>query len=126
MTRDLDYSFESTQPYYALTDFNLTVTERVSHLWDLVGRAGWQSLGYRNVSQSPLDLLNPSNPLNPSNQSNRVDRGSVYGGGVGYRVGQTLRLGFDVNFFRRNAPGDSQRDFSGLRFGGSVTYGMPQ
>jgi hypothetical protein len=126
VARDLDYSFESAQPYYALTDFGLTVTERVSHLWDIVGRAGWQSLGYRNVAQSSENPSNPANPSNLSNLSNRVDRGSVYGGGVGYRVGQTLRIGFDVNFFRRNAPGDSERDFSGLRFGGSVTYGMPQ
>jgi Putative beta-barrel porin 2 len=112
VSRDLEYSYEPTQPYYALTDTLLTVTQRMTTTWDIVGRGGWQQLGYQHLTA--LD------------GAERVDRGTVYGAGVGYRVGHTLRLGFDVNRVERRSDAQAISDYSGLRFGGSVTYGLPQ
>lgn len=112
VSRDLDYSYEPLQPYYALNDTLLTVTQRMTTTWDVVGRGGWQRLGYQNLVGFEGD--------------ERVDRGSLYGGGIGYRVGHTLRLGLDINRVDRRSDAVSLSNYHGLRFGGSVTYGLPQ
>jgi len=110
--RDLAYSYEVEQPYYALTDRNVEVTERVTSHWDVVGRVGFQTLAYRNVAGSTL--------------AERTDHSWQTGGGVGYRVGETLRLGFDANYYRRDANTNAARNYDGLRMGASVSYGLPQ
>jgi len=110
--RDLAYSYEIEQPYYALTDRSLEVTERVTSRWDVVGRVGFQTLAYRNVAASTL--------------AERTDHSWQTGGGVGYRVGETLRLGFDANYYRRDAGANVARNYDGLRMGASVSYGLPQ
>jgi hypothetical protein len=110
--RDLEYSFEPLQPYYAVTDTGVTLTERITSAWDVVGRAALQRLAYRNLAGA-VDL------------PKRVDRGSSVGGGAGYRVGDTLRLGADINYYRRDAPdATTDRDFHGLRVSGSISYGL--
>jgi hypothetical protein len=111
IARDVVYSYEVMQPYYALTDLGISVTERVTGTWDLVGRTGWQAMGYRNTTAL--------------GRTSRTDHGRQIGAGVGYRVGRTLRLGFDVNHYQRMSP-TYTREFRGLRFGGSVSYGLPQ
>lgn len=113
VSRDLNYSFEPTQPYYALTDLGLIVTERVTHVWDVVGRGGRQALDYKQ-----LKSVTPG--------PKRTDLIYQYGGGLGYRVGETVRLGFDAIYYRRHSSEVVLRDFKGFRFGGSVSYGLPQ
>ncbi|HTK29884.1 MAG TPA: outer membrane beta-barrel protein [Vicinamibacterales bacterium] len=112
-SRDLAYSFEPTQPYYALTDLGLTVTQRVTRSWELVGRGGLQRLAYQQ-----LRALESAGP--------RTDTIRQYGGGVGYRVGETIRLGFDAMYYERLSTEGLLRGFDGLRFGASVSYGLPQ
>jgi hypothetical protein len=89
------------------------VTQRLSAAWDLVGRSGWQSLGYQQIQSA-------------SAPSERTDTIRQYGGGVAYRVGQTMRLGFDAIYFQRESSQIALRAFEGLRFGASVSYGLPQ
>ena len=113
VARDLNYSFEPIQPYYALTDLGLVVTERVTHVWDIVGRVGRQALDYKQLKT-----------VTPGPQ--RTDLIYQYGGGLGYRVGETVRLGFDAIYYRRHSSEVVLRDFKGLRFGGSISYGLPQ
>lgn len=112
MDRDVAYSFEALQPYYALTDVGLTVTERITSTWDLVARGGRQSLAYRSAV--------------PTSAPRRVDRGQTYGAGIGYRVGETVRLGLDANYYRRRSQVSDLRNYEGLRVGASVSYGLPQ
>jgi hypothetical protein len=107
--RDLVYSFELAEPYYALTDFRLSVTERISRNWDIVGTGGWQSLAYQGLRSA----------LSPS----RTDHVRQAGGGVGHRLGNTLRLGVDVNYLMRRSQ-DSFREYTGLQVGASVSYGL--
>lgn len=110
--RDVMFSYETDTPYYLLGDLGLAVTQRLTRDWDLVGRGGRQRLDYtRSAATAAAD---------------RVDRGTEWGGGVGYRVGHTLRLGFDVNHYRRSAPDAPGHEYDGFRAGGSVTYGLPQ
>ncbi len=113
ISRDVAYSFEVQQPYYTLTDSILGVTQRITSKWDVVGRVGRQSLAYRNLETVPALL-------------ERTDHAALYGGGLGYRLGKTVRFGADVNYYRRDAPSAELRDYSGLRAGASISYGLPQ
>jgi hypothetical protein len=108
--RNMDYSFEPTQPYFLATGGNLSVTQALGGHWDTVTRLGRQYLVYRN---STLDSLG---------SSGRRDRVVTYGFGPGYRL-TDARIGFDVNYVRRLSPVDSRR-FSGFQFGGSFRYGF--
>ena len=111
--RDVNFSYETDTPYYVLNDVGLTVTQRITGSWDAIGRGGHQTLDYtRNVTAPP--------------GSERRDHGNEWGVGLGYRVGHTLRIGFDVNHYRRSAPDAPGHDYDGLRAGASLSYGLPQ
>jgi hypothetical protein len=113
LSRDLTYSYEIERPYYALTDVGVELTERVTTAWDLVGRTSRQSLAYRNT-RTAVDL------------DRRTDHSWLAGGGIGYRVGQTLRLGLDANYYKRTVDESGSRNYTGLRLGASISYGLPQ
>ena len=110
--RDLAYSFEPTRPYYALLDTGLTVTQRVTATWELVARGSRQQLDYRQLGSEPLDP--------------QGDRGYAYGGGLGYRLAETFRLGVDANYYTRRSDFEGRRDYEGLRVFGSIRYGIQQ
>jgi hypothetical protein len=44
-----------------------------------------------------------------------------YGGGIGYRLGNDVRVGFNVDWQHRSSP-VVNREYHGLKFGTSVTY----
>ena len=111
--RDVAYSYEGQRPYYALLDTGLTVTQRVTHAWELVGRASRQALAYRQLRSLGVE-------------ASAEDRGYIYGGGIGYRLGETVRLGADANYYTRRSEIEGRRDYEGLRVFGSVTYGIRQ
>jgi hypothetical protein len=110
VSRDLTYSFEPDQPYYTLTDLTLSITQRITSAWDVVARGGSQTLNYSRFASA----------LTPGG---RVDRGHQYGGGVGYRMGRTFRLGFDTIYYSRRSAANAGRDYEGLRSGVSISYG---
>jgi hypothetical protein len=111
--RDLAYSYQFINPYYALSDVALSVTERFGTSWDVIGRAGWQSMAYSTLDSS-------------ASAADRTDKGRVFGGGVGYLLGDVLRIGFDANYYQRLAPLAIGRDYQGLRMGASISYGSTQ
>lgn len=111
-SRDLFYSYELLRPYYAQFDAGLTVTQRITTRWDLVGRGGRQSLDYKTVAITTLPK--------------RVDRLWQGGAGIGFRVSPALRVGLDANYYQRNAPAIALRDYEGLRVGASFSYGLNQ
>jgi hypothetical protein len=113
VNRDLAYSYEPNEPYYGLTDVSLDVTERITQAWDIVGRGGMQWLDYRGLAST-------------TDSRTRVDRARVYGAGIGYRIGETLRVGLDANYYHRTSPVVTLRDYDGLRFGASFSYGLPR
>ncbi len=112
--RDVTYSYQAEQPYYTLTDLNLVLTERFTYNWDVVLRAGRQVLDYTAITTSKL----ASDP--------QLDTIRQYGGGIGYRLSRTFRLGVDGLYFRRRSSNVALRDYEGLRVGASVSYGLPQ
>ena len=111
--RDVFYSYEAQRPYYALFDTGLTVTQRVTHSWEVVGRGGRQLLSYKQLASL-------------GDEDGGVDRGYTYGGGIGYLVGETFRLGVDVNYSTRRTELEGRRDYEGLRLFGSIKYGIRQ
>jgi hypothetical protein len=110
-TRDVQYSFDVNQPYYLQTGITGEVMQRIFGPVDVVGRAGFATLDYRDREGAEVLV------------TNRSDSVRLYGGGIGYRIGKDVRLGFNVDFQKR----ESQvpiRQYEGLRCGTSVTYGI--
>ncbi|MFB3855539.1 MAG: outer membrane beta-barrel protein [Vicinamibacterales bacterium] len=116
--RDIEYSFEISQPYYVRTGYEGSITRRIVGGWDVVARAGQQRLAYRDRgAASPAFVPGAPRP------DGRVDRVETYGGGVGYRFSSGTRVGLDVNQYRRRSDIDT-RTYEGLRAGMVVTYGF--
>jgi putative beta-barrel porin BBP2 len=122
VTRDVVYSYQETRPYYLLTDAGVTITQRLSYTWDVVGRGSQQLLQYRSFLPAPgvavdngaVSLL----PLHEKIQS--------VGLGVGYRFGKSLRLGLDAIYIQRRSSDPTIRDYKGMRAGLSASYGLSQ
>lgn len=112
LQRDVDYSAELLEPYYLLTDAGLKVTQKITHRWDVVGTASRQWLDYRRIEGLSL-----------SDGLGRADRSYRVGGGVGYLLGNSVRVGVNLAYYKRNSP-LAQREYDGLRVGGSFTYGL--
>ncbi|HEX7794361.1 MAG TPA: outer membrane beta-barrel protein [Vicinamibacterales bacterium] len=112
VSRDIVFSYDENFPYFALTNSGVTITQRIAGSWDVVTRGAWQTLGYRTLTTGVADV-----PLD--------ERGKMYGLGVGYRLGESFRIGFDANYYRRRSQA-SARNFDGLRAGMSLTYGISQ
>ena len=109
MNRDVQYSFEPTQPYYLENSVTFTVQQQVYGPFDVMGRIGGSSLNYADSASADVAV------------SNRTDRVSWFGGGAGYRLGTNRRLGFNIDHQHRRSSADG-RTYSGLRFGFSFTY----
>jgi hypothetical protein len=112
--RDLAYSFEQTQPYYALLNTGLTVTQRVTMRWDLIGRGSVQRLAYRSLQTLPVP------------PPERIDDGHEYGGGLSFRLSEGVRLGVIVSRVNRDSNFVGFRSFEATRVFGSITYGRQQ
>lgn len=109
--RDVEYSFENSQPYYLITGVSGSLTQRILGPLDVQGRGGVRTLAYRNriaALDAPPD---------------RRDRVVTVGGGFGYRVGHDLRVSLDVEHHRRTSI-VSQRNYDGIRYGVSVSWGL--
>ena len=108
--RDVNYSWDLLYPYYVLTGTGVTLTPQLTPRWDVQGRAGVMRLAYR-TAVGVEGLL-----------QDRVDRYELVGGGIGYRLGRDMRVGFNVDRERRTSPIE-WRTFLGYRTEMSVTYG---
>jgi hypothetical protein len=109
--RDIDYSFDTDQPYYLLSGVEGSIAQQVFGPVDVVGRLGIQSLAYRDRAGAVLQV------------ADRVDHVRSYGIGVGYHLGRDLRLGFNVDHSQRESD-VARRQYSGFKFGTAVTYGL--
>ena len=109
--RDLNFSYEDANPYYTATSAQVALTERLTRTWDVIARGAWQSLAYRQID--PLPVVG------------KTETGRGYGLGVGYRLGETLRLGIDAIYSMRRSI-ETARQYDGLRVGASVSYGIAQ
>jgi hypothetical protein len=107
--RDIQYSFEFSQPYYLETGVTASVQQQVFGPFDVLGRAGLQRLAYTDRIGVAIAA------------SDRTDRVSTVGIGAGYRMGTDKRLGFTIDRQRRTSS-VQRHTYTGLRFGLSLTY----
>jgi hypothetical protein len=112
VARDVDYSYDNVDPYFISTSLSATVTQALGAGWDVVGRLARARLDYR----TPLDLAT-------FGAAARRDHVSVYGFGVGRRLGTDVRVGVDVDQAHREST-IAADEYTGTRIGGSVTYGF--
>jgi hypothetical protein len=109
--RDVDYSFHETEPYFVEVGGVLTVTQRLGGFWDAVARAGRTHFRYVRLLTAPP--VPGEEPL--------VDRTTLWGAGIGYRFGFAARVGINADYSRRQSV-RAERQYDGLRFGGTFTY----
>lgn len=108
LARDLDYSFELSYPYYVLTSVSLGVIPRLTQRWDVEGRLGLDRLNYQGLPGLTLP--------------DRRVRFTRAGGGVGYHLGRDIRVAFNIDRDRREAPIEG-RTYSAYRAGTAVSFG---
>jgi hypothetical protein len=107
--RDVNFSFEATQPYYVLTGMSASLDRHIRGAWDATTRVSKQRLAYRSVVG-----------VTTIHQA-RLDTVTNYGVSLGYRIGRDRRIGADFDYVRRRS-GVNGRNYQGLRFGMSATY----
>ena len=108
-TRNIQPSFELSQPYYLDTGVSGSIQQQVYGGFDIVARTGLRWLEYRDRIGATVQV------------SNRTDRVRTFGLGGGYRLGLDKRIGFAVDYVERTSGVDEYR-YSGLRYGMSITY----
>ncbi len=101
LTRDIVYSFDELQPYYLDAGGQLTVSQRVVGPVDAIMLAGRRSLQY----QARLDLGIES----------RRETVTIYGGGVGVRVDNNMRMTFTIDREKRASTGPVLRQYERTR-----------
>lgn len=106
IARDIQYSFEITNPYYVQTGWTAGLTQRVIGRWEVRVTGGQDRLAYR-TSQLTVGA--------------RVDRVDRVGGGVGYALGDDTSVGFVVESIKRNSD-EPGRQYQSVRSFGSVNY----
>jgi hypothetical protein len=108
--RDVNYSMERVHPYFVLSGVNASITRVIVQPWDIQATWGRQRLDYVDIGMS-------------GTEAGRVDRVHRYGGGLGYRLSGDMRIGLDVDYYRRESD-NAGRQYETLRAGTSVTYGF--
>jgi hypothetical protein len=106
--RDVQYSFETLEPYYIGSGARLQITHRLTGPFDLQAAAGRDRLSYRNIDPS---------------LSERVDRVDLFSAGVGYRLAENVRLGVNWEYTRRLSDRPDRR-YDRRRIVASMLYGL--
>ena len=88
---------------------NGEITQQIFGPVDIVARGGTASLHYRDRADAVVAF------------QNRSDRVTTYGGGFGYHLGKSVRIGFNADQNHRNSPIESRR-YDRLTYGASLSY----
>jgi hypothetical protein len=106
--RDVQYSFETLEPYYIGSGARLQITHRLAGPFDLQAAAGRDRLSYRTMDPS---------------LSERVDRVDLFSAGAGYRFAENVRLGVNWEYTRRLSD-RPDRQYDRRRIVASMLYGL--
>lgn len=109
--RDVRYSYEEGLPYYVLTGARATLAVRTVGAFDVRVTGGRESMDYRALGEGDRPGL---------------DRLVLYGAGVGYRVGERLRLVCEAEFSHRTSDRDSAREYKNRRIMATLNWGATQ
>jgi hypothetical protein len=112
--RDMDYSYQHTNPMYVVTVLRGSMVQRFGSRWELEFGAGRHRLAYRS----------PAGPIpSEAGASPRVDRGLVYRNDLRYRVTKNVRAGFNATYFHRYSHIELLQS-QGFRAGASLQFGF--
>ena len=109
--RDIRYSYETDTPYYLATGGTVTVTTQLVGPFDVRVTGTRHLMAYRASQDVRLD------------ERPGDDTMTSYGGGVGYRLRQQLRAGFNAEWTRRDSQLSLDREYRNRRFFASLTWG---
>ncbi len=112
--RNVNYSYQDTEPMYLQTGVRLVVTQRLFGPIGIQGSAERQFLSYRwrhGVSPTPGAEL-------------REDTSDVYGGGVLVDLGRGFSVLLGAEKARRHSAADPRQNFNRTRLLSSVTIGQ--
>lgn len=110
--RDIQFSFETLQPYYLQTGLGGSIRQGLGMGWDVEVRGAWYQLDYQTSTRADQIL------------KGRVDEIVTYGGGVGYSLSSGSRVAFYIDYQERSSPTLNFRAYDGLRYGFTVTVGL--
>lgn len=105
-TRDVQYSYDPSTPYYVGNGGTITWTTVIAGPFDVRGTAGRTVMDYRAAGAPQA-----------------ADTSRLAGGGVGYRFGDRARLGVNVEWVQRDSERSDARQFRGRRMFASLTWG---
>ena len=105
-TRDVQYSYDPSTPYYLANGGSITWTTIVAGPFDVRGTTG------RNVMQYRL-----------GGQQAGTDTSASLGGGIGFRFGDRARLGVNAEWVQRDSTRSAEREFRNHRVFASLTWG---
>ena len=108
VSRDVQYSFEETAPYYLQTGARLTATQQVIGRLDVQATGGRHRLEYR---------------VTGAEDPGRVDYADVVGGGVGFRIRENVRFAVNGEYARRTSE-RAARQYERRRIFASLDYGI--
>ena len=111
-TRDVRYSYEDDMPYYLVTGGRATLAMQAFGQFELRLLGGRESMAYRGVTGPQIGAQSPGS-----------DVLSSYGGGVGRRLGDRVRVVADLEFIHRASDRDPSREYSNHRLLASLTWG---
>jgi hypothetical protein len=109
ITRAIESSYDINHPNYVLTGVSGSLAQHIFGPVDLVARGRSERLQYRSRSGAVIDA------------PDRADRVQSFGAGLGVRVAQALRLGFNIDKDRRMSL-LVDRQYEGLNYGISLTW----
>ena len=108
-TRDVQYSYEETLPVYVLTGGRATLAAQLTDRFDVRVTAGRDRMDYRAFAGEP----------DPG-----ADTMNLYGGGIGFYIGDRARLVLQTEFTDRASGRDRAREFSNRRIFATMTWGV--
>jgi hypothetical protein len=109
-TRDVQFSYDATRPYFLQNGYSLEVIQQLFGPLDVAVRGGTTTVAYRDRGGTPVSGSKP-------------DRTRMYGAGVGYHLGQDIRIGVNIDQQMRTSP-IGGHSYEGLRVWTAVTYGL--
>ncbi|MEE8129703.1 MAG: outer membrane beta-barrel protein, partial [Vicinamibacterales bacterium] len=107
--RNTEYSFEPLHPYYVQTGAAVTITQQIGGPFDLQVSIGRYKLVYRNL---PDPVFGPRG----------TEQLTSGGFGVGYRLGETIRIGVTGQLEQRRSGVKPDRDYDRISYYGAISY----
>ena len=107
-TRDVRYSYEDDLPYYLVTGGRATLAVQAFGEFELRVLGGRESMAYRGTTgttQPGTDFM------------------TSYGGGIGRRLGDRVRVVLDLERIERTSDRDPTRGYTNQRIAASLTWG---